>query len=89
MRREFKRGNQSIGNLRGRDGGWRDLHARRGSGVQAFCGAKAWRRADSLRPSMSNQKGSPAGLPAGDCQPDTLTPIEAMGLLYELKQKLN
>ena len=23
------------------------------------------------------------------CQPDTLTPIEAMGLLYELKQKLN
>ena len=22
------------------------------------------------------------------CQPDTLTPIEAMGLLYELKQKL-
>ena len=23
------------------------------------------------------------------CQPDTLTPIEAMGLLYELKQKLS
>ena len=23
------------------------------------------------------------------CQPDTLTPIEAMSLLYELKQKLN
>ena len=22
------------------------------------------------------------------CQPDTLTPIEAMGLLYELKRKL-
>ena len=22
------------------------------------------------------------------CQPDTLTPIEAMGFLYELKQKL-
>ena len=22
------------------------------------------------------------------CQPDTLTPIEAMGLLYELKKKL-
>ena len=23
------------------------------------------------------------------CQPDTLTPIEALGLLYELKQKLS
>ena len=23
------------------------------------------------------------------CQPDTLTPIEAMSLLYELKQKLS
>ena len=23
------------------------------------------------------------------CQPDTLTPIEAMGLLYELKRKLS
>ena len=29
------------------------------------------------------------GCPPGKCQPDTLTPIEAMGLLYERKQKLN
>ena len=32
--------------------------------------------------------GSPPGLPGGVRQPDTLTPIEAMSLLYELKQKL-
>ena len=40
----------------------------------------------------------PCGVPAGParwgaairrCQPDTLTPIEAMSLIYEWKQKLN
>ena len=31
---------------------------------------------------------APGGLPVGVRQPDTLTPIEAMSLLYELKKKL-
>jgi len=39
------------------------------------------------RPFESNA-GSPPGLPGGVRQPDTLTPIEAMSLLYELKKKL-
>ena len=44
------------------------------------------------------QRMTPADLPGGvrevldalrRCQPDTLTPIEAMSLIYEWKQKLN
>ncbi len=37
---------------------------------------------------FESNAGPPPRLRGGVRQPDTLTPIEAMSLLYELKQKL-
>lgn len=45
---------------------------------------------DELCPAILVKCGVPAGPRSGGVrQPDTLTPIEAMSLLYELKQKLS
>ncbi|MHA5219544.1 hypothetical protein [Dysosmobacter sp. Phy] len=41
----------------------------------------------SARP-FESHAGPPPGPPGGVRQPDTLTPIEAMSLIYEWKQKL-
>ena len=35
------------------------------------------------------RRASPVGCALRRCQPDTLTPIEAMSLIYEWKQKLS
>ena len=55
--------------------------------VKSFAKGKTLKWTGFARPFESNA-GSPPGLPGGVRQPDTLTPIEAMSLLYELKKKL-
>ena len=55
-----------------------------GHAAQAVCLRQTLgARADSLRPGRRST-GTPTGLPGGA----TLTPIEAMNLLYQLKRKL-